>query len=135
MALEILQPPGWAKPRGYANGVAAEGRLVFVAGQIGWNPETAAFEADDMAGQVRQALANICAVLAAAGGRPEHLARLTWYVTDKAAYLADPKGIGEAYRAVIGRHVPAMAVVAVDALVEDRALVESEAMAVVPAEG
>ena len=132
MALEILQPPGWAKPKGYANGIAAEGRLVFVAGQIGWNPESAAFEADDMAGQVRQALANICAVLAQAGGGPEHLARLTWYVTDKAAYLADPKGIGEAYRAVIGRHFPAMAVVAVDALVDDRALVEIEATAVVP---
>ncbi len=135
MALETLQPPGWAKPKGYANGVAAEGRLVFIAGQIGWNPQTAAFEADDMAGQVRQALANVCAVLAAAGGKPEHLARLTWYVTDKAAYLADPKGIGAAYRAVIGRHFPAMAVVAVDALVEDRALVEIEATAVVPAGG
>jgi enamine deaminase RidA (YjgF/YER057c/UK114 family) len=132
MALEILQPPGWAKPKGYANGVAAEGRLVFIAGQIGWNPQTGAFEADDMAGQVRQALANICAVLAEAGGKPEHLARLTWYVTNKQAYLADPKGIGDAYRSTVGRHYPAMAMVAVDALVEDRALVEIEATAVVP---
>ncbi len=135
MALDILQPPGWAKPKGYANGVAAEGRLVFIAGQIGWNPGTCAFEADDMAGQVRQALANICAVLAEAGGKPEHIARLTWYVTDKAAYLADPKGIGEAYRAVIGRHFPAIAVIAVAGLVEDRALVEIEATAVVPTSG
>ncbi len=135
MPLEFLQPPGWAPPRGYANGVAAEGRLVFIAGQIGWNPQTASFETDDMAGQVRQALANICDVLAAAGGRPEHLTRLTWYVTDKQAYLADPKGIGEAYRSVIGRHFPAMAVVAVDGLVEDRARVEIEATAVVPTDG
>ena len=132
MPLEILQPPDWAKPRGYANGVAAEGRLVFIAGQIGWNPQTAILESDDMAAQVGQALANICAVLAEAGGRPEHIARLTWYVTDKQAYLADPKGIGDAYRSVIGRHFPAMAVIAVDALVEDRALVEIEATAVVP---
>ena len=135
MPLEFLQPPGWAPPRGYANGVAAEGRLVFIAGQIGWNPQTASFETDDMAGQVRQALANICDVLAAAGGRPEHLTRLTWYVTDKQAYLADPKGIGEAYRSVIGRHFPAMAVVAVDGLVEDRARVAIEVTAVVPTDG
>ena len=135
MPLEILQPPGWAKPKGYANGVAAAGRLVFIAGQIGWNPETATFERDDMAGQVGQALTNICAVLAQAGGRPEHLARLTWYVTDKTAYLADPKGIGEAYRSVVGHHFPAMAVVVVDGLVENRALVEIEATAVVPNDG
>lgn len=132
MAPEFLQPPDWAEPKGYANGVAAEGRLVFVAGQVGWNPQTATFEADDMAGQVGQALVNICKVLAEAGGRPEHLVRLTWYVTDRQAYLADPKGIGAAYRAVIGRHFPAMAVIGVDSLVEDRALVEIEATAVVP---
>ena len=135
MSLEILQPPGWARPKGYANGVAAEGRLVFIAGQIGWNPQTGAFETDDMAGQVRQALANICEVLAQAGGRAEHLTRLTWYVTDKQAYLADPKGIGDAYRSVVGRHFPVMAVVAVDGLIEDRALVEIEATAVVPFDG
>ena len=134
MTLEILQPPGWAKPKGYANGVAADGRLVFIAGQIGWNPQTGAFEADDMAGQVRQALANICDVLTEAGGKPEHLVRLTWYVTDKQAYLADPKSIGAAYRDVIGRHFPAMAVIAVAGLVDDGALVEIEATAVVPAE-
>ena len=133
MALEFLQPPDWARPKGYANGIAADGRLVFIAGQIGWDPRSTTFEATDMAGQVRQALANICAVLAEAGGKPEHIARLTWYVTDKQAYLADPKGIGAAYRAVIGAHFPAMAVVAVDALVEDAALVEIEATAVVPA--
>lgn len=132
MALEILQPPGWVKPKGYANGVAAAGRLVVTAGQIGWNPQTCAFEADDMAGQVRQALTNICDVLTEAGGKPEHLVRLTWYVTDKQAYLADPKGIGAAYRDVIGRHFPAMAVIAVAGLVDDGALVEIEATAVVP---
>ncbi len=135
MPLEILQPPGWAVPKGYANGVAAEGRLVFVGGQIGWNPKTGLFETDDMAGQVRQVLANICDVLAEAGGAPEHLTRLTWYVTDKQAYLADPKGIGDAYRSIIGRHFPAMAVIGVDSLVEDRALVEIEATAVVPNKG
>jgi enamine deaminase RidA (YjgF/YER057c/UK114 family) len=129
--METLQPPGWPRPRGYANGVAAEGRLVFVAGQIGWD-ETGSFPAEDMAGQVRQTLRNVVAVLAEAGAGPEHVTRLTWYVTDREAYLADPAGIGQAYRDVMGKHFPAMAVVVVSALLEPSAKVEIEATAVVP---
>jgi enamine deaminase RidA (YjgF/YER057c/UK114 family) len=129
--METLQPPGWPRPRGYANGIAAEGRLVFVAGQIGWD-ETGSFPADDLAGQVRQTLRNVVAVLAEAGAGPEHVARMTWYVTDRDAYLADPAGIGQAYRDVMGRHFPAMAVVVVAALLEPSAKVEIEATAVVP---
>jgi enamine deaminase RidA (YjgF/YER057c/UK114 family) len=129
--MEALQPPGWPRPHGYANGVAADGRLVFVAGQIGWD-ETGAFPAEDMAGQVRQTLRNIVTVLAEAGAAPEHVTRLTWYVTDREAYLADPAGIGQAYRDVMGRHFPAMAVVVVSALLEPSAKVEIEATAVVP---
>lgn len=129
--METLQPPGWPRPRGYANGVAAEGRLVFVAGQIGWD-ETGSFPAEDMAGQVRQTLRNVVAVLAEAGAGPEHVARMTWYVTDREGYLADPAGIGQAYRDVMGRHFPAMAVVVVSALLEPSAKVEIEATAVVP---
>ncbi|MBS27795.1 MAG: enamine deaminase RidA [Alphaproteobacteria bacterium] len=130
--IEILQPVGWVPPRGYANGVAATGRLVFVGGQIGWNPETGNFGSDDFAAQVGQALENIRAVLAEAGGLPEHITRLTWFVTDKQAYLENLKGVGGFYREVMGRHFPAMSVVEVTALVEDRALVEIEATAVVP---
>jgi enamine deaminase RidA (YjgF/YER057c/UK114 family) len=129
---DILLPEGWAKPIGYANGVAATGRLVFVAGQIGWNPETGQFETDDFAAQTGQALRNVAAVLAAAGAGPEHVVRMTWYVTDKAAYLASRHEIGRAWREVMGRHYPAMAVVVVSALIEDRARVEIEATAVVP---
>jgi enamine deaminase RidA (YjgF/YER057c/UK114 family) len=129
--METLQPPGWPRPHGYSNGVAAEGRLVFVAGQIGWD-ETGAFPAEDMAGQVRQTLHNVVAVLAEAGAGPEDVTRLTWYITDREAYLADPAGIGQAYRDVMGRHFPAMAVVVVSALVESSAKVEIEATAVVP---
>jgi enamine deaminase RidA (YjgF/YER057c/UK114 family) len=129
--METLQPPGWPRPRGYANGIAAEGRLVFVAGQIGWD-ETGAFPSDDMVGQVRQALRNVVAVLAEGGAGPEHVVRLTWYVTDRDAYLADPAGIGQAYRDVMGKHFPAMAVVVVSALLEQSAKVEIEATAVVP---
>ncbi|MCT8997484.1 RidA family protein [Chelativorans intermedius] len=127
----ILQPEGWAKPIGYANGVAARGRLVFVGGQVGWNADCR-FEHDDLVGQVRQTLANVVAVLAEAGARPEHLTSMTWYFTDKAEYQANLKEIGDAYRAVIGRHYPAMAAVEVTALMEDRAKVEIQAMAVVP---
>jgi enamine deaminase RidA (YjgF/YER057c/UK114 family) len=130
--VERLQPPGWPQPRGYANGIAAEGRLVFVAGQIGWDA-TGAFHASDLAGQVHQALANVVAVVAEAGGRPEHVARMTWYLVDRADYLASLRPIGAAYREVMGRHFPAMAVVEVAGLLEPRALVEIEAMAVVPA--
>jgi enamine deaminase RidA (YjgF/YER057c/UK114 family) len=126
-----LQPPGWPEPRGYANGIEAEGRLVFVGGQIGWD-ETGAFPASDMAGQVGQALRNIVAVLAEAGAGPEHVVRLTGYVTSREEYLASQKEIGAAYRAVMGRHYPAMAVVEVTALVETQAKVEIEATAVIP---
>jgi enamine deaminase RidA (YjgF/YER057c/UK114 family) len=130
--MRLLHPDGWAAPRGYANGVEARGRLVFVAGQIGWNPETARVETDDFAAQTRQALANIAAVLRAGGAEPRHLVRLTWYVTDRAAYLAAQREIGGAYREIFGRHFPAMSVVVVAALLEPRARVEIEATAVVP---
>jgi enamine deaminase RidA (YjgF/YER057c/UK114 family) len=131
---EILLPEGWAKPSGYANGVAASGRLVFVAGQIGWNPETCEIETDDFAAQTEIALRNVAAVLRAAGAGPEHVARMTWYITDKPAYLAARRDIGRAWREIFGKHYPAMAVVVVSALIEDRAKVEIEATAVVPEE-
>jgi enamine deaminase RidA (YjgF/YER057c/UK114 family) len=124
-----LQPPGWPAPKGYANGIEASGRLVFVGGQIGWDA-TGAF-ASGLVEQVRQTLSNIVAVLAEAGAGPEHIARLTWYVVDRSDYLARQKEIGAAYRSVMGRHFPAMAVVQVVALVESEALVEIEATAVV----
>ncbi|MBZ9732001.1 RidA family protein [Mesorhizobium sp. CA18] len=127
----ILQPEGWAKPIGYANGVAAHGRLVFIGGQVGWNA-ACRFETDDFVGQVRQTLANIVAVLAEAGGEPRHITSMTWYFTDKAEYVGNLKGIGEVYREVIGRHFPAMAAMQVVALVEDRAKVEIQATAVIP---
>ena len=129
--MKILQPPGWPRPRGYSNGIAASGTLVFVGGQIGWNSQ-GEFESDDLAAQARQALANVVAVLAEAGGRPEHIVRMTWYVTDRGDYLSASKAIGDAYREVIGRHYPAMTAVEVSALVEERAKVEIEATAVVP---
>ena len=128
----ILQPAGWAPPKGYANGVAAQGRLVFVGGQIGWNRQSQ-FETDDLAGQLRQTLKNIVDVLAEAGAEPAHVVSMTWYLTDKKEYLGNLEGIGRAYRDVMGRHYPAMAVVQVTALVEDRAKVEIQAMAVIPA--
>ncbi len=130
MSIEILQPPGWARARGYANGVAAEGRLVFVAGQIGWDAGQR-FESDDFAQQVRQALANVVAVLACAGAKPEHVVRLTWYVTSRDEYNAALAEIGAAYRELMGRNFPAMSVVVVAALLEPRAKVEIEATAVV----
>ena len=131
--MDTLQPENWPRPKGYANGMAAEGRMVFVAGQIGWNAEAEAFETDDFAEQTGQALRNIVAVLAEAGGGPEHIARLTWYVTDKAEYLASIPRLGPLYREAMGKNYPAMAVVQVVALVEDRAKVEIEATAVLPA--
>ena len=127
----ILQPEGWAKPVGYANGIAARGKLVFVGGQVGWNRDCK-FETDDLVGQVRQALRNVLAVLAEAGAGPQHLTSMTWYFTDKAAYLANLKLIGEIYRELMGRHYPAMAAVEVAGLIEDRAKVEIQAMAVMP---
>ena len=129
--METLQPAGWAEPRGYANGVAARGKVVFVAGQIGWNARCE-FDTDDLVGQVRQALLNVVAVLAEAGAEPSHLARMTWYVTDKQEYRAALREVGRAYREVIGQHYPAMTLVQVAALLEDRARVEIEATAVVP---
>jgi enamine deaminase RidA (YjgF/YER057c/UK114 family) len=125
-----LQPPGWAEPRGYANGVAAAGRQVFVAGQIGWNA-ACQFESDDLVAQVRLALLNVLAVLDQAGAKPEHLVRLTWYLTDKREYLARAREIGRAYRELVGDYTVAMSAVQVAALIEDRAQVEIEATAVV----
>lgn len=130
--MEILQPPGWPRPSGYANGVCATGKVVAVAGQIGWNPRTGKFESDDLVGQVRQALANIVVVLREAGAEPAHVVRLTWYVTSREAYLKQSKAIGDAYREAFDRHYPAMSVVVVAGLVEPKAKVEIEATAVVP---
>ena len=129
--MQRLQPPGWPQPRGYANGIVADGRLVFVAGQVGWD-DSQTFRAFDLPGQVRQALANVLAVLAEAGAGPQHVARMTWYVTDRDEYLAGLGEIGAAYREAMGRNFPAMAVVQVGALVEARAKVEIEATAVLP---
>ncbi|MEX0731253.1 MAG: RidA family protein [Aquisalimonadaceae bacterium] len=129
--LEILQPEGWPQPRGYANGVAAEGRMVFVGGQIGWTPELE-FTTDDFVGQVRQALENTVAVLRSAGAEPHNVVRMTWYVTDRREYLDCARELGRAYREVMGKHFPAMALVQVVALVEDRAKVEIETTAVIP---
>ena len=133
MTHDILHPANWKPAKGYANGVAASGRMIFTGGLIGWNADQI-FETDDFAGQVAQILRSIVQVLAEGGARPEHLVRLTWYVTDKRDYLASLKAIGQAYRAVIGPHYPAMALVQVVALVEDRAKVEIEATAVIPEE-
>jgi enamine deaminase RidA (YjgF/YER057c/UK114 family) len=129
--MKFLQPPDWAKPRGYSNGVVARGQLVFVAGMIGWNKD-AQFETDDFAGQVRQALENIVTVLREAGAGPEDIVRLTWFVTDRLEYHASLPKLGEAYRAVMGKHYPVMSVLEVTALMEDRAKVEIEATAVIP---
>jgi enamine deaminase RidA (YjgF/YER057c/UK114 family) len=130
---EFLNPAHWRQPRGYSNGVAARGRLIVTGGVIGWNADEV-FESDDFAGQAAQALRSIVEILACAGAKPHHLVRLTWYVTDKQDYLAALKDLGAAYRQIIGKHFPAMALVQVVALVEDRAKVEIEATAVVPEE-
>jgi enamine deaminase RidA (YjgF/YER057c/UK114 family) len=129
--MRTLLPEGWPRPRGYANGVAAEGRFVFVAGMIGWD-ETGAFPEKDFVGQVRRTLENTLAVLREGGAGPEHVCRMTWYVTDKAAYLANLREIGAIWRDLFGPHYPAMAVVQVTALIEDEAKVEIETTAVVP---
>jgi enamine deaminase RidA (YjgF/YER057c/UK114 family) len=128
---EFLQPKNWMSPKGYSNGVAAEGRQVFIAGQIGWN-ERCEMVGDDFVRQAERALANIVEVLAEAGGQPRHLTRLTWFVTDKAAYVARQKEVGEAYRRVIGRHFPAMSLIVVAGLLEPGAKVEIEGTAVIP---
>ena len=129
--LEFLHPRHWQRAKGYANGIAGEGRLVLVAGQIGWNADQQ-FESRDFVAQVRQALANVVAVVAAAGGTPAHIARLTWYITDRQDYLSRLPEVGEAYRGIMGRHFPAMTMVEVSALMEGEAKVEIEATAVVP---
>lgn len=129
--MKTLHPAGWAPARGYANGVAARGTQVHVAGQIGWDAQQR-LVGDDFVAQARQALANVVAVLAEAGARPEHLVRLTWYVVDRDEYVASLRALGRAYREVIGRHYPAMTAVEVRRLVEPRARVELEATAVVP---
>ena len=129
--MQILQPSGWARPRGYANGVAAQGRQVFIAGMIGWDAQ-GRFQSDDFVAQARQALENVLAVLREAGGRPEHLVRMTWYVTDKREYLAAAREVGAIYRELVGVYHAAMSAVEVSALMEDRAKLEIEATAVIP---
>ncbi|HXV74129.1 MAG TPA: RidA family protein [Sphingomonadales bacterium] len=129
--MDILLPKGWPRPKGYSNGIAAKGRLVFVSGQVGWN-EREEFEADDIVGQVRRALENTLAVLREGGAKPEHTVRMTWFITDKREYVAKAKEIGAVYRALFGTHYPAMALVEVKSLLADRAKVEIETTAVVP---
>lgn len=129
--MDILQPPGWARPKGYSNGIVARGRIVFVSGMIGWDAQSE-FHTDDFAGQARQALQNVVAVLAEAGALPEHIVRMTWYMVDKNEYLAAGREVGAAYRDVMGKHFPTMTAVQVGALIEDRARVEIEVTAVVP---
>ena len=131
-AHQSLLPPGWPRPRGYSNGIAASGRMIFTAGIIGWD-ENEQFVTDDLAGQFRQVLINTIAVLAEAGAAAEHIVRMTWYVTDREEYLASLPAIGAAYRELIGRNFPAMAVVEVSALVEAAARIEIETTAVIPA--
>lgn len=128
---QVLQPAHWARPRGYANGVMARGQMVFVAGMIGWDAQCV-FHTDDMAGQVRQALTNVAEVLREAGAKPEHITRMTWYVTDKREYVAAYPEIGRAFREIIGSFNAAMTAVQVQALIEDRAKVEIEVTAVIP---
>jgi enamine deaminase RidA (YjgF/YER057c/UK114 family) len=128
---QFLHPRHWKRAKGYANGIAAEGRTVFVAGQVGWNADQQ-FETEDFVAQARQALENIVAVVREAGGTPQHITRLTWFITDKREYLSRLAEVGEAYRSVMGKHFPAMTMVQVAALVEDGAKVEIEAAAVLP---
>ena len=129
--MQTLNPPGWPRPKGYSNGIAARGRIVFVAGQVGWNADER-FTSNRLVDQARQALTNIVAILREGGAGPEHLVRMTWYVLDKSEYLKSGRELGEVYRAVIGRHYPAMSAVEVKGLVEEGALLEIEATAVIP---
>lgn len=131
MSQRILLPPGWPRPHGYSNGIAAEGRLVFTAGQIAWD-ETNVIQTDSMAGQVAQTLKNTVAVLAEAEAEPRHIVRMTWYITSRSEYLEHAKEIGRIWREIIGKHYPAMAVIEVSALIESAAKVEFETTAVVP---
>jgi len=128
---QFLQPPGWPRAKGYSNGVVASGRTVYVAGTVGWN-EQGVFETDDFAGQFRQILMNICAVLNEADAKPEHIVRMTWFIGNKREYLASLKSIGEAYREIIGRHYPAMTVIEVSGFIADGTKLEIETTAVVP---
>ena len=131
-AMEVILPPGWPRPRGYANGVAASGRMVFIAGMVGWDAQ-GVFQSDEFPRQVRQALLNVAEVLREAGAKPENIVRMTWYVTDKREYLAAGEEIGQAFREIIGSYNAAMTAVEVKALIEDRAKVEIEVTAVIPA--
>ncbi len=130
--MQFLQPPDWPRARGYSNGIAARGTMVFVAGEIGWDPMVEKILSDDFTTQFRQALENTVAILKEADAKPEHIVRMTWFITDKKAYLDDAKAIGKAYRDVIGRHFPVMAVIEVKSLMEPGAMVEIETTAVIP---
>jgi enamine deaminase RidA (YjgF/YER057c/UK114 family) len=129
--MKALLPPGWPRPKGYSNGISARGRMIFTAGVVGWDEEES-FVAQDMVGQLRQILVNTLAILAEDGAGPEHIVRMTWYVTDQSEYIANIREIGAVYRALIGKHFPAMAVVQVAALVEPAARIEIETTAMVP---
>jgi enamine deaminase RidA (YjgF/YER057c/UK114 family) len=129
--IKRIQPPDWAEPKGYANGVLAKGTLLFVGGQVGWNAQQE-FESDDFLVQTRQTLVNVAAVLKAGGAQPEHMARMTWYVVDRAEYLANLKALGSVYREVMGKNFPAMTCVEVGGLMEARARIEIEVTAVLP---
>ncbi len=129
--MQVILPPGWPRPKGYANGVLVRGRQLYIAGMVGWDAE-GRFHTDDFAAQTRQALENVAAVLREAGAKPEHIVRVTWYVTDKREYLAAGREVGKAYREVIGAYNAAMTAVEVKALIEDRAKVEIEVTAVIP---
>ena len=133
MTAKVLQPDGWPRPRGYANGISVRGRQIFLAGQIGWDAN-AQLVGSDLVSQARQALTNIVEILACDGARPAHLVRLTWYVLDREAYVSNARALGEIYREILGRHYPAMSAVQVSALIEPGAVVEIEATAVVPDE-
>ncbi len=129
--MRIVQPEGWPRPRGYANGIVAEGRVLFVSGQVAWD-EKEQFHSDDLVEQVRQTLNNVLTMLKAGGAKPEHVARMTWYITDKREYMRRGKEIGAVYRELMGKHYPTMSMVQVAALMEDRARVEIEVTAVIP---
>jgi enamine deaminase RidA (YjgF/YER057c/UK114 family) len=131
VTIEFLNPPGWPRPKGYSNGIAASGRMVFVAGQIGWNAN-GEFDSDDLVDQVAQALRNVVAVLSEGSATPSQIVRMTWYVTDRGEYLARAADIGRVYREIVGKHYPAMSAVEVSALMEAQAKVEIELTAVVP---
>ncbi len=130
--MEIVQPPEWPRAKGYSNGIIADGRILFIAGQVGWNPITSEFDHKDFVGQFRQAMLNIAAVLKAANAGPEHVVRMTWFITDKEAYLGAQREIGEIYREIMGRNYPVMSVIVVKGLIEHGGLLEIEATAVLP---